>query len=342
MHLIAWKDVTRPLSYGGLGIPSFDSLYHGMACSFIWRMYTENSLLGHWYKVKYESPWKPAIPTASKFWKLFCHVAQNIKELIHFTIAPTCHFSFLWDPWFNGDSLAKSFTCNQLASCEVMDFISNDQWMLIAYLPSDIKSNIINITIGEAPMLTWNGLSKPTAKMFKANFFSNMDTVSWAKFIWHKRFALRFGCFAWMAIQRKLKCADILIYRGIPVPPLCGFCIGNNETHSHLFFECDFSFTVITKLFPVLNCFYLRPNLSQTFDFFYNSQHYNALEKNFCFITISATVYFIWRERNKRRFSNSWDSPYSITAATINAIRSKVRNWKHLDKLEIRFKEILV
>lgn len=341
MHIIAWKDVTRPKSYGGLGIPSFDSLYHGLACSFIGRMFTENSLLGHWYKVKYESPWKPPTSTASKFWKLVCHAAQDIKDLINFTVAPNCNFSFLWDPWFNGDSLAKSFNCNQLAFCEVKDFISNGQWNLPVYLPSDIKSGILNIGIGEDPVLTWNGISKPTAKVFKAKYFSNLVSMSWAKYIWHKRHALRFGCYSWMAIQRKLKCADILIYRGILVSPLCDFCIGNNETHSHLFFECDFSFTVISSVLPALNCFYLRPNLSQTYDYFHNNQHYNALEKNFCFLTISATVYFLWRERNKRRFSNSWDTPYSITAAIVNAIRTKVRTWKSVDKLETRFKEIL-
>lgn len=144
-----------------------------------------------------------------------------------------------------------------------------------------------------------------------------------------------------MALLGKLKTADNLIFKGIQVNAGCNFCSGHLESHSHIFFECDYLFSILTGLFPCMNTFYLRPNIMQTFDFLSNTRSHGKNECNFCYITVAAMVYFIWRERNRRRFSGDWISPNDLKMNIIHAIRAKVHNWKNLDKIKPKFLEIL-
>ncbi|KAI0500081.1 hypothetical protein KFK09_018289 [Dendrobium nobile] len=60
-----------------------------------------------------------------------------------------------------------------------------------------------------------------------------------------------------MAVLGKLKCADILISRGISVNPMCSFCRGSLESRQRLFFDCDSSFLVLIGLLPAFGSFLL-------------------------------------------------------------------------------------
>ncbi|PKU85081.1 hypothetical protein MA16_Dca018195 [Dendrobium catenatum] len=144
-----------------------------------------------------------------------------------------------------------------------------------------------------------------------------------------------------MAILGKLKCADSLIRRGLQVNPLCNFCSGHSETHSHLFFGCDFTFGVLTKLLPATNAYYLRPNLFQVYDFMWNNANLAVLEKKFASLAISSIVYFLWRERNQRRFSDVRKSINQVCDDICVAVCAKVKNWNNHDSLDGKFGETL-
>ncbi|XP_020672498.1 uncharacterized protein LOC110092330 [Dendrobium catenatum] len=273
----------------------------------------------------------------------FQPLLSRISALLEgWKVADACNFSMLWDPWFCGDSLGNHLYDAALVDCEVMDFISNGPWNLPDGWPVDIKQKILTISVEEVSGVDWAGISKPSFKTFTSHFFDNLEDVSRFKFIWHKKNALRYACYSWMAINGKLKCADKLIYRGIPASPICDFCRGHNESHSHLFFSCDFTFTVISSLLPALKCFYFRPNLYQVYDFFNCNANFNASEKNCCFLAISVAVYYIWREQNVRRFTNSWNSPDYVKTIITSAIHTKIGKRKADDKLVDHFKEFML
>ncbi|XP_020693114.1 uncharacterized protein LOC110107253 [Dendrobium catenatum] len=341
MHMISWKRVTMPKSKGGLGIPSLDSMYHAFAFSFIWRLINTNYLVGCWFKNNYESPWKPPPPSASKFWKYICCKAVGFKDLVSFKVGTDCIYSLFWDPWFYGEPLGKSFCCpTGLGGC-VKDVIMNGTWSLPNSWSINIRSRILGIPILETDNLMWVGPSKPTSKFFSSHFYSSLDNVDWYKFVWHKNHAIRFACYAWMAILGKLKCADSLIRRGLQVNPLCNFCSGHSETHSHLFFGCDFTFGVLAKLMPATNAFYLRPNLFQVYDFMWNNANLAVLEKKFASLAISAIVYFLWRERNQRQFSDVRKSINQVCDDICVAVCAKAKKWNNHDGLDGKFGEIL-
>ncbi|KAL0924599.1 hypothetical protein M5K25_005442 [Dendrobium thyrsiflorum] len=112
------------------------------------------------------------------------------------------------------------------------------------------------------------------------------------------------------------------------VPPACCLCQCAPETHFHMFIECDFSYSVLSALLPVLDSFLFRPNIMQTFVFLENLDKFNVLEKHFCFHLVCCTIYHLWRGRNNRRFFNVGVDLDSIITAIKHAIRFKLRRWK--------------
>ncbi|KAL0927635.1 hypothetical protein M5K25_001827 [Dendrobium thyrsiflorum] len=163
MHLISWNSLARPKCKGA------------------------------WFRAKFESLWKPPPPSASKFWKLICQIAHNIKSLICLSVAPSCNFSMLWDPWCNGKLLSKYFNSNRLSYLSVNDFIQNGNWSLPDYIPDFVKGIILDINILVHPTLTLAGSSNPSFKSFTVYFYSHLEDVDWCKFIWHKNYSLRFA-----------------------------------------------------------------------------------------------------------------------------------------------------
>ncbi|PKU64706.1 hypothetical protein MA16_Dca017648 [Dendrobium catenatum] len=242
-----------------------------------------------------------------------------------------------WDHWCNGISLKDIMQSFKFEDSFVNCYTNGYGWTLPPSTPNLLVAEIMGLNIFEHPMVLWLGSPTPTFSTFYTSYFSVVQEVSWQKFIWHKKKSLRFSSYAWMAMLGKLKTADQLILRGIDAYSPCSFCGDGSESHSHLFFTCDFTFSVISSLLPPLRSFLLRPNMMQTFVYFDESLDYNSWEKTFCYYTICSSIYFLWRERNSRRFEMIWRSPSKITSVIRLAILAKVKYWKHFDDLKRRF-----
>ncbi|PKU80900.1 Putative ribonuclease H protein [Dendrobium catenatum] len=237
LHLIAWHNISKPKSCGGLGILSFDAFYYAVICSFIWRWFNNPSLAISWLKAKYESPFKSSSISASKFWKGICDVASKIKTDITFSVGGNCNFSFNWDPWMDGLSLGDIAYDARLNFKMVDGFILNGVWALPDFLSPQLSAVVLNVPIQEHSGITWAGSVNPTFKSFCNLFYSTLEEVDWHRFIWHKKSSLKFASYAWMTITHKLKCADVLIKRGMIVSAACSFCANMTENHNHIFFS---------------------------------------------------------------------------------------------------------
>ncbi|PKU85442.1 hypothetical protein MA16_Dca003181 [Dendrobium catenatum] len=128
-----------------------------------------------------------------------------------------------------------------------------------------------------------------------------------------------------MAIMGGLKTADTLAARGISVNSSCALCHSHAETVSHLFFECDFSFSILSNLMKNLGFLLLRPNILQIFEYIEDTKH---RDKNFYFLIICCAVYHIWRERNERKFGENSVYSTSLAQKIKSAVLSKIQKWK--------------
>lgn len=136
-----------------------------------------------------------------------------------------------------------------------------------------------------------------------------------------------------MAFRHGLKTSDNLILRGLAVNPLCAFCQIIGESHNHIFFECDYSFDILKKLFPRMNIMLLRPNIWQAFHCI-DDWDIDKSRKNMCYLLLCVIVYYIWRARNDMLFDISIDCHSTTIAKIKRVVYLKTSKWKRSHLLQ--------
>ncbi|KAL0904995.1 hypothetical protein M5K25_027164 [Dendrobium thyrsiflorum] len=218
--------------------------------------------------------------------------------------------------------------------------MNNDGWILPVGCHPDLQAAILSVPVfcyGAPNCLSWAGdhRFKRGFKSFLNDFYKSDGNVTWFKSLWHKHYALRFTIFGWLCFMEGLKTADSLIRRNILVSSKCCLCHNNNETIPHLFFECEFSFSILSKLLPQFNSFLLRPNLNQVVDYL-DAMQYNSREhKDLSRLILWASIYYIWRERNDRKFSLNFKSSSTVRLTILKAVKFKLAKWKNEETLRI-------
>ncbi|XP_028548818.1 uncharacterized protein LOC114579172 [Dendrobium catenatum] len=345
LHLIAWNKTCLPKCFGGLGIPSIDSLYFPYACSFIWRLYNQDSMLAMWRRKNYHSPWKQAHSKATKFWKIICNTAVKIQDSVTFNVgSENCLLSMLWDPWCLGKPLEEALSHISPSHTAVKDFIKGGVWDVpeswgFAAVNHIRKVPIIN---SSCHTISWAGNDKACFKTFYLHYYRDLQPVSWHPYIWHKRYALHYSSFAWLAVLGGLKTAEALAIRNIMVCRECSLCSVGEDNTSHIFFQCDYTFKIVSHLLPALNKFLLMPTMIQCFDFFNDHPGISTTHKNFCFLVLCCSIYFIWRERNDRRFGSTQSTVNAIIRKIVKALRAKSLKWGSVERLKQDFQGVLV
>ncbi|XP_020695245.1 uncharacterized protein LOC110108792 [Dendrobium catenatum] len=224
LHLIAWRNTCLPKEKGGIGLPSLKSLQFSYNCSLIIMIYNTHYPLSVWLFNAYISPWKEPISKAYVFWKNVGKDALLAKQNFHFTVSSTSKFSLYWDHWCkdytlkeirDAQPLLSSFPVNE----SIAVIINGVHWSLPAAMRAFVHSvfSAINIKEGSLDNLYWGDGKNCKHKHYREFYFNDYPNVTWWKFVWHKKYVIRFSSFCWMAIKGGLKTADSLFARGIEV-----------------------------------------------------------------------------------------------------------------------------
>lgn len=144
------------------------------------------------------------------------------------------------------------------------------------------------------------------------SYYKCYNKVEWSKEVWHKEYSLRYFAFVWLALNNGLNTVDNLICRNINISTTCYLCYYQQENINHLYFECVYSFNIIKNLIHVINNFLLRPNIFQIIQHIKDLDHSSALQRRKFYLYLDASIYYIWIERNKRRFENNFSSQDSL------------------------------
>ncbi|PKU84960.1 hypothetical protein MA16_Dca015176 [Dendrobium catenatum] len=70
----------------------------------------------------------------------------------------------------------------------------------------------------------------------------------------------------------------------------------------------------------------LRPNILQAFEYKCKDNRWTT---TFFHLIICCSVYHIWRERNDRKFGNTFSSSTTLSLKIKSAVFAKVLKWKH-------------
>ncbi|KAI0503749.1 hypothetical protein KFK09_014690 [Dendrobium nobile] len=136
-----------------------------------------------------------------------------------------------------------------------------------------------------------------------------------------------------MAVVGGLKTAYELLKRNISVLSTCGLCYSAPKSTSHLFFECPYSFFVINYFMPTTSGFLLRPNMLQLLDWIETTYYHSRADKKFKLLIACSSIYYIWRERNDRRFGCSSHNHITTILAIKRMVFEKVSKWKNSTSL---------
>lgn len=332
LHMVSWDKICKPKSKGGLGIPSINAMQFAYNCSVIFRMYNSSSPLSNWLLYQYKSPWRPLPNQASKIWRSICKTAAEVKLCFNFRITHNSPISFFWDHWYNNTSIAEilgGISTTHFRDLYVKEVISGVIWALPDYIPLNLKNMIAgSINIEESgPCLLWKNHNTHNYKSYLEEYYSEFQNCSWFKMVWGKRHILRFSVFAWLALVNGLKTADALLVRNIMVPGTCSLCLYHNESVSHLFFECPYTFAILTALIPGTKSFLLRPSIMQVLDWVKVNNQGNEKVKNFYFVIVCSIIYHIWKERNGRRFGSTSNCSNTLLFNIKRNICEKAIKW---------------
>ncbi|KAI0513680.1 hypothetical protein KFK09_009710 [Dendrobium nobile] len=260
---------------------------------------------------------------------------MEIKSCITFSVSAYSNLSFTWDPWCGGSSIAD-YLHNQnslsiipsISHWNISQFIRGTSWDLPNGLDDCLVSLINSVTIDEQQENhCWKDKQNLKFSDFNSHFYATLPLVNWYKYIWHKKSAIRYSVYAWMAFRGGLKTTDVLAVRGIIVPNTCCFCNTEKETISHLFFECHYTFGIAIALLPWMHRMFMRPNIHQLYDTIWE-QGFPTNTRNYYLLIASSMVYFVWRARNDRLFGGIIDCKATTIAKIRKAISIKTHGWK--------------
>ena len=121
----------------------------------------------------------------------------------------------------------------------------------------------------------------------------------------------------WLIVLNKLPTTDRLLQIGISATNTCPICNNSQESVEHLFFDCPYSketWKLVMTEFPAIQ----SAPWSEILEKLLNPAGILAACDAVFKRRLSALAYYIWLERNYRKFENSSLAPTSL-ANLINA-----------------------
>ncbi|GAV92460.1 zf-RVT domain-containing protein, partial [Cephalotus follicularis] len=153
---------------------------------------------------------------------------------------------------------------------------------------------------------------------------SSAPVVTWAKVVWFSGAIPKHSFCLWLTFRRAHLTRDKLQSLGILQQSMCPFDCGQQETIDHLFFECDYTKAVWSKVMELNNCpipvawnwdAVVTWALGHTI-----GRHFQRWMRR---AGLATAVYHCWRERNNRIFRQEAVSTNQLLARIIFDVAKK-------------------
>ncbi|GAB2232127.1 hypothetical protein Droror1_Dr00011150 [Drosera rotundifolia] len=142
--------------------------------------------------------------------------------------------------------------------------------------------------------------------------------VPWADLVWFQGAVPRFAVIEWMVFMERLPTRHHLFSIGVADSSTCCLCQCRRETMDHLIFRCSFS----SEVWRLTLAHHVPPNFPVAWSgiralLCSPGQHPLRRDRRFTRL-LSACLYYIWMERNKRRIGER-ELPVEVTVSFILA-----------------------
>ncbi|XP_020096969.1 uncharacterized protein LOC109716078, partial [Ananas comosus] len=256
MHLIAWDNITKPLTEGGLNFRNLRKSREAFMARNALKLLNNINL--PWVRImkgKYGEldPWKnPKLTTTSWAWRALNYTVQAIKLGLQISISDGLNTNFLEHPWLFTTPFSKkpTFIATNIGEKvqHINQIIENGEWCynsIEGLVGEDLVDAITNLQLGEGPdKWVWSLHPQGKARAGSVYSFLNGHTDNcwdgW-KQLWGLAVAPRVKTFLWKYFWKRLPTKDFLQQRGLTQSNLCALCGEAAENIQHLFFQCRYS-----------------------------------------------------------------------------------------------------
>ena len=160
--------------------------------------------------------------------------------------------------------------------------------------------------------------------------------VSWRKMTCNNTAPSKCLFVTWLAIHGRLPTCDRLSKFEIQCAQLCTLCKKENETHSHLFFTCEFSKTVWEGATQWSNKNINTSNWQDVMLCIQSQCNMNKATHQLSRMTLSVTQYMIWNERNTIIFQGIHHSAQELLRQIKEIVYIRGLNTNQMKSLVLR------
>lgn len=147
------------------------------------------------------------------------------------------------------------------------------------------------------------------------------DRVGWNDVVWSKTNNPKMAQTAYKALLRRLPTKDRLFKWGITNDCVCALCNESEENHNHLFFTCNYSKYIWCLIKLKLDQNQIVFSLEEEIDHLRSVWIGKEVGMKLACIAITAVIWSIWKERNRRVFERKFRSKMEVSRSLINEIQ---------------------
>ncbi|KAK9666229.1 hypothetical protein RND81_14G170000 [Saponaria officinalis] len=165
-----------------------------------------------------------------------------------------------------------------------------------------------------------------------------------SRMVWHpwlttRLFIPKHKFIAWLAVQGRLLTQDRLVRMGIACSNCCFLCGDKDESHYHLFFECEYSRKCVMFLSRWLG---VQIPVRATLGWWLRLRTRSLAMKQILGLAIASLLYRLWWARNTARIKSFVPLPRILCNDSRHDILTRVRDYKIAERIEMEGKASLI
>jgi len=345
---VSWEDVTCPKKEGGLGIKKLSDWNKALMAKLIWNLCQPSSRSAwvNWVKVyllKGRPLWDINTPSnCSWTWRKILQLRDTIRPFIFSDIGDGKNTSLWFDNWHPMGPLHPLFgdvaiyNSNLPRHASVASIIRGVawNWPVANYPELHILKNAIPPSLTPSPnrrdQVTW--LPSPSGKFTTRSCWETLrctkSEVTWHSLVWFSKAIPKTAFILWLAIRGRLGTQDRL---HIPTTVMCClFCGTGPENHNHLFFECPVTSRIWANILARSGLTPLQMSWGGQIEWMASHWKGNSLSIIIYKLSLAASVYSIWTERNHRLHANGCRDVGTITSSILDLLRCKLSTFRRV------------
>lgn len=323
---LAWEMVCRQRIHGGLGIRRLAMWNRAMLATHLWNILVRaDSIWVSWvylHRLQHHSLWTVRAHSSWPWvFRRILALREHVRQFVRITIGDGSLTNAWNDAWLPFGQLALAISYRLFTQegfsidSMVMDVINrlHGSWP-VAWVSRDERFHtceVPTIQPGRRDVTNWIGSDGQIMPFTVRDCVRSMEgtrtDVAWWNDVWFQSHIPKHAFCMWLACHERLPTQDrILAWKHEPPDPKCPLCTQCLDSHYHLFFQCPYSIAVWHGIKAEAAMDVYPDDWYSILDFI---SSVGVKRRKLHKLSLAATIYFIWQERNWRLFRDASRPP---------------------------------